>query len=72
MRRWEESGNLSDQTRGRLARRTTPEDDQRIRQAAENHPLTNAVAIRDELHLDVSAATVRRQLREAGMRPHTR
>ena len=59
--RWEESGNLNDRPRGRPPRCTTPAQDQQITAAAADSPFTNAVAIRDALHLEVSATTARRR-----------
>ncbi|KAG7157193.1 putative Transposable element Tc1 transposase-like 40 [Homarus americanus] len=51
-----------------LSRVTTPQEDEHIRQAVEENPFTNAVAIRDELLLNVSSEeTVRRRLHEAGI-----
>lgn len=65
--RWEESGNLNDRPRGRPPRCTTPAQDQQITAAAADSPFTNAVAIRDALHLEVSATTVRRRLHSQGI-----
>lgn len=49
------------------SRATSREEDQRIIQAAENDPFTNAKAIREELSLEVSAETVRRRLHQAAI-----
>lgn len=65
--RWEGSGDLRNLPGGRPQRCTTPAQDQAIIAAAEDTPHTNAVAIRDELHLDASVWTVRRRLHEAGL-----
>lgn len=69
--RWEESGNLLDRERGKPPRKTTREQDERILQAAEDNPITNAVKIREELHIDVSNHTVRRRLHEGGLHHRT-
>ncbi|KAK4316549.1 hypothetical protein Pmani_012324 [Petrolisthes manimaculis] len=61
-------GNLP---RGRPPRCTTPAQRRDILQAAEADPQTNAVAIRESLHLDVSERTVRRVLHEAGVHHRT-
>ncbi|KAG7155100.1 hypothetical protein Hamer_G015708 [Homarus americanus] len=45
---------------------TTPQEDEHIRQAAEENPFTNAVAIRDELQLNVFNEAVWRRLHEGG------
>ena len=47
---------------------TTPAQDDAILQAVHDYPFTNAVSIREQLHLDVTPQTVRRRLREAGIR----
>ncbi|KAG7168646.1 putative Transposase-containing protein 1 [Homarus americanus] len=54
-------------TRRPRSRVITTQEHERIRQAAEENPFTNAVAIRDELQLNVSNETVRRRLHEAGI-----
>lgn len=46
---------------------TSQEEDRRIVQAAEHHPLIDTKAIREELSLDVSAETVRLRLHQAGI-----
>lgn len=56
--------NLEKRPRSRV---TTREEDQRIIQAAENNPFTNARSIREELSLEVSDDTVRRRLHQAGI-----
>lgn len=56
---------LGRQPRPRL---TTCQKDKNIQQAVQNDAFTNTVAIRERLLLDVSAQTVRRHLREAGLR----
>ncbi|KAK4309825.1 hypothetical protein Pmani_018586 [Petrolisthes manimaculis] len=61
-------GNLP---RGRPPHSTTPAQRRDILQAAETDPQTNAVAIRDSLHLDVCERTVRRVLHEAGVHHRT-
>lgn len=67
-RRWEAEGNLRDRPRSGAPRLTTPDDNRRIIEEATAHPLTDAVSIRDRLHLQVSGETVRRRLREGGLR----
>ena len=47
---------MNDRPRGRPPRCTTSAQDQQITTAAADIPFTNAVAIRDALHLEVSAA----------------
>ena len=71
LRRWEESADLTDHRRGRPARKTTPEEDRQICQAADENPFTNAVAIRDNLNLDISARTIRRRLHEGNIHHRT-
>lgn len=66
LRRWEEEGNLKDEPRPGIARKTTREEDQRIRNAVANNPFSNCVAVREELQLNVSCETVRRRLHEMG------
>lgn len=65
-RRWEESGNLKDSPRCGGPRKTTPEEDRRILEMNNRFPLKNAVAIRNELHLQVCARTVRNRLHKSG------
>ncbi|KAK3883289.1 hypothetical protein Pcinc_012326 [Petrolisthes cinctipes] len=57
--RWQETGNLNDLKRNPRSRVTSREDDQRILQAAQDDPVNNAKAIREELALAVSATTIR-------------
>lgn len=64
LRRWEEEENLKDKKRPGPSRRTTPEQDQAIIDAVEAGPFTNAVAVKEQLGLHVSADTVRRRLHE--------
>ncbi|KAK4325664.1 hypothetical protein Pmani_003757 [Petrolisthes manimaculis] len=64
IRRQEETGSLLDAERRPRPRVTTRQEDN-IQQAVQNDAFTNAVAIRERLHLNVSAQTVRRRLREA-------
>ena len=66
-RRWEESGNLNDLPRSGAPRKTTPEDDGAIVEEAVNNPHINAVAIKAQLHLDVSDETIRKRLHENGI-----
>lgn len=63
--RWEESGNLRDKPRCGGPRKTTPAVDGQILQAVRQSPLTNAVALRNNLGLAVSAGTVRNRLHKA-------
>lgn len=49
------------------SRATTAEQDARMRQAAEENPLTTAVLIQQQLQLQVSVDTVRRRLHEGGI-----
>lgn len=71
VKRWEEEGNLNNRPKGRPPRKTTAEQDRRIVEAAENGPMKNAVALREELQLDVSAETVRRRLHAEGIHHRT-
>lgn len=71
VKRWEEEGNLNNRPKGRPPRKTTAEQDRRIVEAAENSPMKNAVALREELQLDVSAETVRRRLHAEGIHHRT-
>ena len=66
-RRWEESGNLNDLPRSGAPRKTTLEDDGAIVEEAVNNPHINAVAIKAQLHLDVSDETIRKRLHENGI-----
>lgn len=45
---------------------TTPDEDAAIQRAVEDDPFTNAVRIREQLQLNVSAETVRRRLHRSG------
>ena len=56
-----------DTARRPRSRVTTPEEDRRIIQAAddEERPVTSAVKLREALQLDVSVDTIRRRLHEA-------
>lgn len=69
--RWTENGNLTNLPKGRPQRCTTPAQDREIVAAAEDRPLSNAVEIRDALHLDASVWTVRRRLHGAGLHHRT-
>ncbi|KAK4318145.1 hypothetical protein Pmani_010836 [Petrolisthes manimaculis] len=62
IRRSEDTDWYGNLPRGRPPRCTTPAQRRDIIQAAEADPQTNAVAIRESLHLDVSERTVRRVL----------
>ncbi|KAK3891512.1 hypothetical protein Pcinc_004602 [Petrolisthes cinctipes] len=57
IKRWEETNNLNDKARTGAPRKTTLEQDGRIVAAAEADPHTNAVAIVNDLQLDVGAMT---------------
>ena len=70
-RRWEESGNLNDMARAGAPRKTTPEEDRAIIEAATQNPHINAVAIRETLDLGVSAGTVRSRLHANGIHHRT-
>ena len=63
--RWEEARDLRDLPRCGGPRKTSAAEDQRVLDEVRRNPHTNAVAIRDALHLDVSSVTVRRRLHEA-------
>ncbi|KAK3881102.1 hypothetical protein Pcinc_014439 [Petrolisthes cinctipes] len=66
--RHEEIGNLLDAERRPRPRLTSRAQDEAIQQAVRDDPFTNAVSIRKRLRLNVNAQTVRRRLREAGLR----
>ena len=67
IRRWQETGCLTDNPKGRPPRKTTAEEDNSVIQAAERNSHSNAVAIRQELGLQITAKTVRLRLHEAGI-----
>lgn len=69
--RWEEEGDLRDHPRCGGPRKTSAADDQRIMDEVRRNPHTNAVKIRDVLHLGVSSDTVRRRLHESGVHHRT-
>ncbi|KAK3883949.1 hypothetical protein Pcinc_011750 [Petrolisthes cinctipes] len=46
---------------------TTPQEDENIRRAVQDDPFTNAVAIRESLHLNVTPQTIRNRLHGAGI-----
>lgn len=71
LKRWEEEGNLNNRPRGRPPRKTTAEQDRLIVESAENNPMNNAVALREELQLYVSVQTVRRRLHAEGIHHRT-
>lgn len=71
LKRWEEEGNINNRPRGRPPRKTTAEQDRLIVESAENNPMNNAVALREELQLDVSVQTVRRRLHAEGIHHRT-
>lgn len=58
---------ISSPERRPRSRLTSNQIDEKIRQAVEENPFTNANAIRDELQLNVSTETIRRRLQEAGI-----
>ncbi|XP_076048884.1 uncharacterized protein LOC143029786 isoform X2 [Oratosquilla oratoria] len=62
LRRWETDRDLSSLHKGGRARKTTPEQDQQILEAADN-PLSTAASIAQTLQLNVTPRTVRRRLR---------
>lgn len=64
LRRWEEEGIFKDKQRPRPSRRTTSKQDQGIIDAVEAESLTNAVAVKEQLELEVSVDTVRRRFYE--------
>lgn len=69
--RWEETGNVTDEARCGRPRKTSPADNRSILESATQSPLQTAVAIRNELQLQVSAGTVRNRLHEAGIHHRT-
>lgn len=69
--RAEETDHYANLPRGRPPRRTTPAEDHDILRSVEADPQSNAVAIRDALHLDVTARTVRRRMHSAGVHHRT-
>ncbi|KAK3874035.1 hypothetical protein Pcinc_021009 [Petrolisthes cinctipes] len=71
LRRWEKEQDLTNRPRGRAPRKTNTEGDRQIRQIAESNPFTNAVLIREQLQLGLSARTIRRRLNEGGLLPKT-
>ncbi|KAK4308442.1 hypothetical protein Pmani_019863 [Petrolisthes manimaculis] len=58
LKRWDEEGNLRDHSKPGRARKTTAEEDRRIREYFETHPFSNAIAAREHLQLDLSAETI--------------
>lgn len=70
-RRWEETGNVKDEARCGRPKKTTLADNRAILESATQSPLKTAVAIRNELQLQVSAGTVRNRLHEAGIHHRT-
>ena len=68
--RWQESGNLLDRPRCGAPKKTTPDEDQLIANEVRNNPLTNASALQETLHLDISTDTIRRRLHAAGIHHH--
>lgn len=66
-RRWRAEGDLRDRPRSGAHRRTTPVEDDGIIEEATRNPITNAVSIRDNLHLEMSSDRVRRRLNERGL-----
>ncbi|KAG7156759.1 putative Transposable element Tc1 transposase-like 34, partial [Homarus americanus] len=66
IRRYAETGILTDLERRPRPRLTTRDEDATIIVAIQNNPFSNAVAIREALHLDVCAQTIRSCLHEAG------
>lgn len=67
LKRWEETGSLKDKHRAGKPRKTTAAQDEIIEKAVRENPFCNAVAVKEQLGLNVSTVTVRRRLREAGM-----
>lgn len=57
-RRWRAKGDLRDRPRFEAPRRTTPVEDYGNIEEATRNPITNAVAIRDNLQLEVFSDTV--------------
>ncbi|XP_076036123.1 X-ray repair cross-complementing protein 5-like isoform X2 [Oratosquilla oratoria] len=68
IRRWQQSGNLTNQVKRPRSRVTTRQLDEMIIRAAEESPLTNAVELQERLGLAVSVSTIRRRLLEARVR----
>ncbi|KAG7156421.1 putative Transposable element Tc1 transposase-like 28, partial [Homarus americanus] len=66
IRRYAETGNLTD-LEDHAPRLTTRDEDVALIVAIQNNPFSNAVAIREALHLDVCTQTVRSRLHEAGI-----
>ncbi|KAK4302568.1 hypothetical protein Pmani_025344 [Petrolisthes manimaculis] len=71
LKRWDEEGNLRDHSKPGRARKTTAEEDRRIREYFETHPFSNAIAAREHLQLDLSAETIRKRMKEMGFRHRT-
>ncbi|MPC69979.1 Transposable element Tc1 transposase [Portunus trituberculatus] len=69
--RWEETGNVIDEARCRRPRKTSLADNRAILESAIQSPLKTAVAIRNELQLQLSPGTVRNRLHEAGIHHRT-
>ncbi|KAG7158004.1 putative Homeodomain-like domain-containing protein 18, partial [Homarus americanus] len=67
IRRYAETGILTDLERRPRPRLTTRDEDAAIIVAIQNNPFSNAVAIREALHLDVCAQTVMSRLHVAGI-----
>ena len=51
-------------------RKTSEEDNARILANIEHNPFNNSVSVGEQLHLEVSARTVRRRLHEAEVHHH--
>lgn len=66
LKRWDEEGNLRDHPKSGRRRKTTAEEDRRIRNYFETHPFSNAVAAVEHLQLDLSAETIRMRMKEMG------
>ena len=70
VRRHREGDGLDDLPRPGRPRATDREEDARMVAFVRARPLTNAQIIRAEMGLDISRATIRRRLRDAGLQHH--
>lgn len=71
LQRWDEEECLDDHPKSGRPRETTPAQNEAIREGAAADPFTNAVAIREQLQLEVTPRTVRKRLHEAGIHYRT-
>ena len=68
--RFQEEGSLQTRPRSGRPRVTTPEDDRRLLNAVENHPLTSVVQHTRDLELHCHPNTSRRRIHEANINCH--